>query len=37
MVKEDVGSDPAYPELCARCAAIVRENFPETAEDGLEE
>lgn len=37
MVKEDVGSDLAYPELCARCAAIVRENFPETAEDGLEE
>ena len=37
MVKEDVGSDPAYPELCARCAAIVRENFPETVEDGLEE
>ena len=37
MVKEDVSSDPAYPELCARCVAIVRENFPETAEDGLEE
>ena len=36
MVKEDVGSDPAYPELCARCAAIVRENFPETVENGLE-
>ena len=36
MVKEDVGSDPVYPELCARCAAIVRENFPETVEDGLE-
>ena len=36
MVKEDVGSDDAYPMLCARCAKIVRDNFPETAEEGLE-
>ncbi len=36
MVKEDVGSDSAYPELCARCAAIVRKNFPETVDEGLE-
>ena len=36
MVKEDVGSDDAYPMLCARCAKIVRDNFPETVEEGLE-
>ena len=36
MVKEDVGSDSAYPTLCARCAKIVRDNFPETVEEGLE-
>ncbi len=36
MVKEDVGSDSAYPTLCARCAKIVRDNFPETVDEGLE-
>ena len=36
MVKEDVGSDPAYPTLCARCAKVVRESFPETVDEGLE-
>ena len=36
MTKEDVGSDDAYPQLCARCAKIVRENFPETVANGLE-
>ena len=36
MVKEDVGSDSAYPTLCARCAKIVRDNFPETVEEDLE-
>ncbi|OAD64551.1 isoleucine--tRNA ligase [Pediococcus parvulus] len=36
MTKTDVGSDTAYPELCARCAKIVRENYPETVEEGLE-
>lgn len=36
MTTEDVGSDPAYPQLCARCAKIVRENFPETVDEGLE-
>lgn len=36
MTTEDVGTDSAYPMLCARCAKIVRENFPETIEDGLE-
>ena len=37
MTKEDVGSDSAYPQLCTRCAHIVRENFPETVETGLED
>ena len=36
MTKENVGSDDAYPQLCARCAKIVRENFPETVTEGLE-
>lgn len=36
MTKEDVGTDAAYPTLCARCAKIVRENFPETVTTGLE-
>ena len=36
MVKEHVGSDPAYPTLCARCAKVVRESFPETVDEGLE-
>ena len=36
MTKEDVGSDDAYPQLCARCAKIVRENFRETVTEGLE-
>lgn len=31
MTREDVGSDSAYPHFCARCAKIVRDNFPETA------
>ena len=36
MIKTDVGSDIAYPQLCARCAQIVRENYPESVETGLE-
>ncbi|WP_295746782.1 isoleucine--tRNA ligase [uncultured Limosilactobacillus sp.] len=36
MTTEDVGNDPAYPQLCARCAKIVRDNFPETVNEGLE-
>lgn len=30
MTTQDVGVDPDYPHFCARCAKIVRENFPET-------
>lgn len=37
LIKQDVGSDSAYPDFCARCAAIVRENFPETATEGFDE
>ncbi|MCV3327653.1 isoleucine--tRNA ligase [Pediococcus ethanolidurans] len=36
MTKTDIGSDAAYPELCDRCAKIVRDNYPETVETGLE-
>ncbi|MDT6980368.1 isoleucine--tRNA ligase [Levilactobacillus zymae] len=37
LIKTDVGSDAAYPHFCARCAAIVRKDFPETATDGFDE
>jgi len=36
MTKTDVGSDDAYPMLCARCADIVRTNYPESVATGLE-
>ncbi|HIZ95226.1 MAG TPA: isoleucine--tRNA ligase [Candidatus Ligilactobacillus excrementavium] len=36
MVKNDVGQDEHFPELCQSCAAIVSENFPEAVQDGLE-
>jgi len=36
MTKTDVGTDTAYPMLCARCANIVRTNFPESVSTGLE-
>ena len=31
-----VGSDEALPQLCADCAKIVRENYPEALTEGLE-
>lgn len=37
LIKTDVGSDADYPEFCARCAKIVRDEFPETATTGFEE
>ncbi|GAA3616129.1 isoleucine--tRNA ligase [Secundilactobacillus similis DSM 23365 = JCM 2765] len=37
MTREDVGSDSAYPHFCARCAKIVRDNFPETASAEFED
>ncbi|KIS03080.1 isoleucine--tRNA ligase [Paucilactobacillus wasatchensis] len=36
MTTTDVGTDDAYPDLCARCAKIVRAEFPETVNEGLE-
>ncbi len=36
MIKEDVGTDDAYPTLCGRCAAIVRVEYPESVTEGLE-
>ena len=35
-ITTDVGSDPRFPELCARCAKIVSENFPQAAEEGFD-
>ncbi|GAK47193.1 isoleucyl-tRNA synthetase [Secundilactobacillus oryzae JCM 18671] len=37
LTKTDIGADSDYPEFCARCAAIVRQDFPETATEGFEE
>lgn len=36
MIKEDVGSDEQLPQLCASCAKLVRENYPEAVAEGLE-
>lgn len=36
MTKTDVGSDSELPNLCARCAKIVRTNYPEAVAEGLE-
>ncbi|USS87262.1 isoleucine--tRNA ligase [Fructilactobacillus hinvesii] len=36
LIKTDVGSDPDYPGFCARCAKLVRDQFPETAETGFD-
>ncbi len=37
LIREDVGSDSAYPTFCARCAAVVRSEYPETATEGFDE
>ncbi|WEV37804.1 isoleucine--tRNA ligase [Lactobacillus sp. ESL0677] len=37
MIKTDIGSDTDLPLLCARCAAIVKEDHPEAVQEGLEE
>ncbi|AYC10212.1 Isoleucine--tRNA ligase [Ligilactobacillus salivarius] len=36
MIKTDIGSDAELPTLCASCAEIVRENYPEALAEGLE-
>lgn len=35
MIKEDVGSDAQLPMLCARCAKIVSDNYPEAVQERL--
>lgn len=36
MIKTDIGSDTDLSTLCASCAEIVRENYPEALAEGLE-
>lgn len=36
MIKTDIGSDADLSTLCASCAEIVRENYPEDLAEGLE-
>lgn len=36
MIKQDVGANAKLPQLCAKCAAIVEEEFPESLSEGLE-
>lgn len=36
MIRTDVGVDPKLPMLCGRCAKIVEADYPEAAEEGLE-
>lgn len=36
-ITTDIGSDPNFPNLCARCAKIVSENYPEAAKEGLDD
>ncbi|GLB47015.1 isoleucine--tRNA ligase [Philodulcilactobacillus myokoensis] len=37
MFKTDVGSDSDYPNFCARCAKLVRKDFPSTVKDGFDD
>ena len=37
MTKTDVGSDEHFATLCASCAQIVTENYPEAITEGFEE
>ena len=36
MIKTDIGSDADLSTLCASCAEIIRENYPEALAEGLE-
>ncbi|PLT11708.1 isoleucine--tRNA ligase [Lactobacillus crispatus] len=36
MIRTDIGVDPKFPMLCGRCAKIVEADYPEAAEEGLE-
>lgn len=37
MIKTDVGTHEHFGQLCAHCAQIVEENFPQALTEGLEE
>lgn len=37
MIKTDVGADQELPQVCAHCAEIIRHDFPEAVEEGLED
>ena len=37
MIKNDVGADQELPQVCAHCAEIIRHDFPEAVEEGLED
>ena len=36
MIKTDIGTDKRFPQLCARCAAIVANDYPQAITEGLE-
>ena len=37
MIRTDIGADSEVPMLCGRCAKIVKEDYPEAVQEGLEE
>lgn len=37
MIKTDIGDNGVYENLCSRCADIVKEEYPETISNGLED
>jgi len=37
MIRTDIGADNEVPLLCGRCAKIVKEDYPEAVQEGLEE
>ncbi|WEV42888.1 isoleucine--tRNA ligase [Lactobacillus sp. ESL0684] len=37
MVRSDIGVDQSLPMLCGRCATIVKEDYPEVVQEGLED
>ncbi|GBG93939.1 isoleucyl-tRNA synthetase [Ligilactobacillus salitolerans] len=36
MIKQDIGQDERFPQLCQSCTTIVTENYPEAIQEGLE-
>lgn len=37
MIRTDIGQDAALPKVCGRCAKIVKNDYPEVVQEGLEE